>query len=138
MKRQSILFILVLLQVLFICIGCGSSEKSAQPLAAAAKETAVEEAAPAEASIQEESPEEEILAEQRASNAANVENVIGVFEGLEDNHTAIFSFSGAEEVFYFEDDAVQSVLFEAVTGSSYTLSYNYDEKLGNVIYEISE
>ena len=66
MKRQSILFILVLLQVLFICIGCGSSEKSAQPLAAAAKETAVEEAAPAEASIQEESPEEEILAEQRA------------------------------------------------------------------------
>ena len=80
MKRQSILFILVLLQVLFICIGCGSSEKSAQPLAAAAKETAVEEAAPAEASLTEASLDEISLAKAPVV----VEDAVGVFEGLED------------------------------------------------------
>ena len=119
MKRQSILLILVLLQVLFICVGCGSSEKSAEPEspAAVAKEAA---------------------AEQRAINAENVEDVVGIFEGLEDNHTAIFSFDGAEEAFYFEDPKVQTVLYEAALGSSYTLSYSYDDHLGYVIYKISE
>ena len=143
MKRQSILFILLLIQVLMICVGCGSSEKSAAPestaaaaeeAAAVTEEAAVEEAAaPAEASF-----EEEIIADQKASNAANVEDAVGIFEGLEDNHTAIFSFDGAETAFYFEDPAVQNVLFEAVIGSHYTLSYEYDDSLGYVIYEISE
>ena len=54
MKRQSIVFILLLLQVLFIFIGCGSSEKSASPqepavaaqeASAVTEEAAVEEAA---------------------------------------------------------------------------------------------
>ena len=130
MKRQSILFILLLLQVLLICVGCGSSEKSAAPespaAAALTEEAAVEEAAavPAEASMNE--------------APAVVEDAIGVFEGLEDNHTAIFSFDGAETAFYFEDPAVQSVLYEAVLGSSYTLSYEYNDNLGYIIFQISE
>ena len=135
MKRQSILFILLLLQVLLICVGCGSSEKSAAPespaaaaqeAAAVTEEAAVEEAAavPAEASMNE--------------APAVVEDAIGVFEGLEDNHTAIFSFDGAETAFYFEDPAVQSVLYEAVLGSSYTLSYEYNDNLGYIIFQISE
>ena len=134
MKRQSIFFILLLLQVLMICVGCGSSEKSAalespaaaaEEAAAVTEEAAVEEAAvPAEASINE--------------APAVVEDAIGIFEGLEDNHTAIFSFDGAETAFYFEDPAVQNVLFEAVLGSPYTLSYEYDDSLGYVIYKISE
>ena len=157
MKRQSIFFILLLLQVLIICVGCGSSEKAAAPEspAAAAEEAAAvteeaaetEAAAPAEASFVEEaaveeSPaetlEEEIIADQKATNMANVEDAVGIFEGLEDNHTAIFSFDGAETAFYFEDPAVQNVLFEAVLGSPYTLSYEYDDSLGYVIYKISE
>ena len=157
MKRQSIFFILLLLQVLIICVGCGSSDKSAAPEspAAAAEEAAAvteeaadaEAAAPAEASfveeaVLEEAPaetlEEEIIADQKATNMANVEDAVGIFEGLEDNHTAIFSFDGAETAFYFEDPAVQNVLFEAVLGSPYTLSYEYDDSLGYVIYKISE
>ena len=157
MKRQSIFFILLLLQVLIICVGCGSSDKSAVPEspAAAAEEAAAvteeaadaEAAAPAEASfieeaVLEEAPaetlEEEIIADQKATNMANVEDAVGIFEGLEDNHTAIFSFDGAETAFYFEDPAVQNVLFEAVLGSPYTLSYEYDNSLGYVIYKISE
>ena len=135
MKRQSILFILLLLQVLLICVGCGSSEKSAAPespaaaaqeAAAVTEEAAVEEAAavPAEASTNE--------------APAVVEDAVGVFEGLEDNHTAIFSFDGAETAFYFEDPTVQSVLYEAVLGSSYTLSYEYNDNLGYIIFQISE
>jgi len=135
MKRQSTVLILLLLQVLLICVGCGSSDKSAAPdtQAAALEEAAavteeaaaVEEAAmPAEASLNE--------------APAVVEDAIGVFEGLEDNHTAIFSFDGAETAFYFEDPAVQNVLYEAVLGSSYTLSYEYNDNLGYIIYQISE
>jgi len=135
MKRQNIVLILLLLQVLLICVGCGSSDKSAAPdtQAAALEEAAavteeaaaVEEAAmPAEASLNE--------------APAVVEDAIGVFEGLEDNHTAIFSFDGAETAFYFEDPAVQNVLYEAVLGSSYTLSYEYNDNLGYIIYQISE
>ena len=68
----------------------------------------------------------------------DVEEAIGIFEGLEDNQTAIFSFDGAETAFHFGDPQVKSVLFEAVSGSSYTLSYHYDDSLGYVIYQISE
>lgn len=125
MKRQSIFFILLLLQVLIICVGCGSSEKSAAPESPSA---AAEEAA----AVTEEA------AETEAATPAPVEDAIGIFEGLEDNHTAIFSFDGAETAFYFEDPAVQNVLFEAVLGSPYTLSYEYDDSLGYVIYKISE
>lgn len=125
MKRQSIFFILLLLQVLMICVGCGSSEKSAAPESPAA---AAEEAA----AVTEEA------ADAEAAAPAPVEDAVGIFEGLEDNHTAIFSFDGAETAFYFEDPAVQNVLFEAVLGSPYTLSYEYDDSLGYIIYKISE
>ena len=141
MKRQSIFLILLLLQVLFICIGCGSSEKSAEPesFAAAAKEAAAvteeaalkEAAAPAEASFEAE-------AAPMKESIELVEDAVGIFEGLEDNHTAIFSFDGAETAFFFEDPAVHDVLFEAVLGSAYTLSYEYSDSTGYVIYKISE
>ena len=123
MKRQSIVFILLLLQVLLICIGCGSSQKHAEPAEFAVQETAV-------------GTEESTTAED--ASAEVIENAIGVFEGLEDNHTAIFSFDGAETAFFFEDPAVQNVLYEAVIGSTYTLSYEYDNSLGYKIYQISE
>lgn len=151
MKRQSIFLILLLLQVLFICIGCGSSEKSAEPesFAAAVQEAAVvteeaaveEAAAPAEASFEAESApmEDSIELEESAlSEEMIVEDTVGIFEGLEDNHTAIFSFDGAETAFFFEDPAVHDVLFEAVLGSAYTLSYEYSDSTGHVIYKISE
>ena len=141
MKRQSIFLILLLLQVLFICIGCGSSEKSAEPesFAAAAKEAAAvteeaalkEAAAPAEASFEAE-------AAPMKESIELVEDAVGIFEGLEDNHTAIFSFDGAEIAFFFEDPAVHDVLFGAVLGSAYTLSYEYSDSTGHVIYKISE
>ena len=141
MKRQSIFLILLLLQVLFICIGCGSSEKSAEPesFAAAAKEAAAvteeaaveDAAAPAEASFEPE-------AASMKESIELVEDAVGIFEGLEDNHTAIFSFDGAEIAFFFEDPAVHDVLFEAVLGSAYTLSYEYSDSTGHVIYKISE
>lgn len=108
-----------------ICVGCGSSEKSAAPESPTA---AAEEAA----AVTEEA------ADMEAAAPAPVEDAVGIFEGLEDNHTAIFSFDGAETAFYFEDPAVQNVLFEAVLGSPYTLSYEYDDSLGYVIYKISE
>ena len=141
MKRQSIFLILLLLQVLFICIGCGSSEKSAEPesfaaavqeAAAVTEEAAVEDAAaPAEASFEAE-------AAPMKESIELVEDAVGIFEGLEDNHTAIFSFDGAEIAFFFEDPAVHDVLFEAVLGSAYTLSYEYSDSTGHVIYKISE
>ena len=141
MKRQSIFLILLLLQVLFICIGCGSAEKSAEPesFAAAAKEAAAvteeaaveEAAAPAEASFEAE-------AAPMKESIELVEDAVGIFEGLEDNHTAIFSFDGAEIAFFFEDPAVHDVLFEAVLGRAYTLSYEYSDSTGHVIYKISE
>lgn len=150
MKRRSIVFILLLLQVLLICIGCGSSASAPESPAAAAKEAAAvteeaaveEAAAPAEASSIMETAiaEEEIIAAQKASNTLeDIEDVVGIFEGLEDNHTAIFSFEDVETAFYFEDPAVQTVLYEAVLGSPYTLSYHFNDTLGlNVIYKISE
>ena len=161
MKRQSIFLILLLLQILFICIGCGSAEKSAEPesFAAAAKEAAAvteeaaveEAAAPAEASsraeaapveepmeLEESALSEEIIADRKSSDKTIVEDAVGIFEGLEDNHTTIFSFDGAEIAFFFEDPAVHDVLFEAVLGSAYTLSYEYSDSTGHVIYKISE
>lgn len=126
------------------------SERAAVVEEAATEETATEavldEPAPASdvnGEIEAASPEElekEIIASQKASNSLeNIEDVVGIFEGLEDNHTAIFSFEGAETAFYFEDPAVQTVLYEAVLGSPYTLSYHFDDSLGlNVIYKISE
>ena len=139
MKRQGIVFMLLLLQVLFICCGCGSQSTdqltaAPQETAAVVTETAVEEAAPEEAAL------EEVELEEAASKEfkIDVEEAIGIFEGLEDNQTAIFSFDGAETAFHFGDPQVKSVLFEAVSGSSYTLSYHYDDSLGYVIYQISE
>ncbi len=146
MKRQSIFIVLLLLQILFICSGCGTSEplsgvpaadapKAVETEEAAIEEAAMEEAAPAEASLMDEKEEAAI---EEAAHAENVEDAVGIFEGLEDNHTAIFSFDGAETAFYFEEPAVQKVLFEAVSGSTYTLSYHYDDSFGYVIYQISE
>lgn len=141
MKRQSIFFILLLLQVLMICVGCGSSEKSAAPEspAAAAEEAAAvtEEAAVEEAAASAEASFEAEAAPMKESIEL-VEDAVGIFEGLEDNHTAIFSFDGAEIAFFFEDPAVHDVLFEAVLGSAYTLSYEYSDSTGHVIYKISE
>lgn len=126
MKRQSVLFILFFLLTLFICCGCADTEKST------AEDTAAARSAEQEVTLTSE-PEE------AASDEEAVEDVIGIFEGLEDNHTAVFSFDGAETAFYFEDPAVQDILFQAITGSSYTLSYKFDSLLGlNVIYKISE
>ena len=58
MKRQGIVFMLLLLQVLFICCGCGSQSTdqltaAPQETAAVVTETAVEEAAPEEAALEE-------------------------------------------------------------------------------------
>lgn len=126
MKRQSILFILFLLLTLFICCGCAGAEKSTAEDTAAARSSDEGIALTSEP-------------EDAASDEEAVEDVIGIFEGLEDNHTAVFSFDGAETAFYFEDPAVQNILFEAITGSPYTLSYKFDSSLGlNVIYKISE
>ena len=123
MKRRSILFILLLLLILFTCVGCSSGKTAAPQELAAIPEEA-----------------NEILEEQAAANAlSNAEDVAGVFEGLEDNHTALFSFDGIENTFFFDDPAVKKVLSEAVVGSTYTLSYTYDSSTGlNVIYKISE
>ena len=127
MKRQSIFIILLLLQVLLIsiCTGCGSNKPAAESPVAISEAAAVDT--------------EETAVEEAASSLEDVEDVIGIFEGLEDNHTAIFSFDGAEAVFYFEDPAVQAVLYDAILGSPYTLSWRMEESLGlNVIFEISE
>ena len=134
MKRQSILFILLLLLTLFTCVGCSGSE-SASPQTAAA----LPEEASADTDSIEEFPIEEAFIEEDTSLSSNVESVSGIFEGLEDNHTALFSFDGVESAFFFEDPVVKKVLSEAIIGSTYTLSYDYDSSTGlNVIYEISE
>lgn len=130
MKAHKILFLVLLVQILVFCIACGSSEGDA-----ALPETAAQSLSPdnTEAAIEEDAPVEEA-----APAGTPAENVIGTFEGLEDNHTAIFSFDGAETAFYFEDPAVQDLLFGAIIGSSYTLSYDYSDTLRYVIYQISE
>lgn len=141
MKRQSISFILLLLITLFICCGCQSSKGSAaQDTASSPSEadTQVPEEAE-ERSALEKSATKEAAETQTADSAEKVEDAIGIFEGLEDNHTAIFSFDGAETAFYFEEPTVQDILFDAIIGSPYTLSYDFDSSLGlNVIYKISE
>lgn len=119
MKRRSIFFMLLLLQILLINCGCSSDSSQSQTETAQIQASVESKAAPVE-------------------GAAEAEETTGVFEGLEDNHTAIFSFDGAETVFHFEDEQVRTVLYEAVSGSSYTLSYCYDDSYGYVICEISE
>ena len=67
------------------------------------------------------------------------EDVIGIFEGLEGNHTAVFSLDGIETAFHFEEPSVKKILLEAIVGSSYTFSYYFDEDTGlYIIYEIRE
>lgn len=134
MKRQSILFILLLLLTLFTCVGCSSTE-GASPQTAAA----LPEEASVDTDSMEEFPTEEAFLEEDTNPSSNTESVSGIFEGLEDNHTALFSFDGAESAFFFEDPGVKKVLSEAIIGSTYTLSYTYDSSTGlNVIYKISE
>lgn len=125
MKGHKILFLFLFVLILFTCIGCGKHEEALPETASL--EAADETEAAAKATI-----------EELGSGGTPAENVIGTFEGLEDNHTAIFSFDGAETAFYFEDPAVQEILFGAIIGSSYTLSYDYSDTLGYVIYQISE
>lgn len=140
------LFLILLLLSSFLLYGCGSSsdtsEYAAMPasegIAAPQEAAAGEEAAPLEKSS---APltESFTLEEAKSAQPEGEENVVGVFEYLEDNHTAVFSFDNVEFTFHFEDPAVQEILMEAIVGSSYTLSYNYDDGLGlNIIYEISE
>lgn len=102
--------LIVVLVAIFLCYGCGVSENASPQMS------------------------EELLETKKTG----AENVIGVFEGLEDKRTAVFSFDGAETAFYFEEQQVQDVLYQAVIGSPYTLSYRYDDSLGYVIYQISE
>lgn len=126
-----------------------ASEREDEASCAAARNLPPEEDAPAEESAPEELSESEeieaaelkaaIVEEQSANAPEQVEDITGIFERLEDNHTAIFSFNGEESPFYFEDPNVQKVLSEAVVGSSYTFSYRYLSSLGlNSIYKITE
>lgn len=140
------LFLILLLLSSFLLYGCGSSsdisEHAAMPasegIAAPQEAAAGEEAAPLEknsASLTESFTAEDAKSVQPEGE----ENVVGVFEYLEDNHTAVFSFDDVEVPFHFEDLTVYEILMDAVVGSSYTLSYEYDSSLGlNVIYTISE
>ena len=107
MKHRYILFILLLSLGLLFCCGC-ASDSSEQSALMTADESA-----------------EEVY-----------EDVTGIFEGLEGNHTAVFSFDGVETAFHFEAPEVQQVLFEAIVGSSYTLSYYLDTATG--LYTITE
>lgn len=141
MKRQSILVILLLLLTITILCGCSSAKSSKEesggaiPMEAALEET-VEETAVLEPSVSTATDTEDF---KRSADDPVFEDVTGIFEGLEDNHTALFSFDGVEVVFFFEIPEVQTVLSEAVIGSSYTLSYTYDSAKGfNILYEISE
>lgn len=160
MKRRSIVFILLLSFILSVS-GCGGSPKADASIPETASDATAEnetsataESAPAEEEAVLEkgtdsdtdgstppTPElkEAIETQQAADIEENVEDAVGIFEGLEDNHTAIFSFDGAESAFYFEEPAVRTVLNEAVTGSSYTFSYQFNASLGlDCIYEITE
>ena len=149
MKRQSILFILLLLLTLTTLCGCSNTKSankeslSAAPMELSieesveeANDTTVEESAVLETSITADTDTE---AFDSKMNDTVFEDVIGIFEGLEDNHTALFSFDGVEVVFFFEAPEVQAVLSEAVIGSNYTLSYTYDSTSGlNILFQISE
>lgn len=153
------LFLILLLLTSFLLYGCGSSSKDSEGAAMPASEgsaapieaAAGEEAAPpeendqvmpdtlAEDSVEESESSESILEAQKSIQPQGEEDVVGVFEYLEDNHTAVFSFDSVEVTFHFEDSSVQEILMDAIAGSSYTLSYQYDNLLGlDVIYQISE
>lgn len=136
MKKQSIVLILFLLLTLLVCAGCQSVSPDSVSDTGSTSAKFSEEEVP-EKELAEEITEERSVAPAAADESSK--DVVGVFEGLEDNHTAVFSFNGAETAFYFDDSSVQNVLSEAITGSPYTLSYRFDSDLGlNVIYEISE
>lgn len=154
MKKHCI-FLILFISFLYLSCGCGiSKEESGEESAQAAKETsarsmeATEEeeevaAYDPDASLSTDSysvSEQEIPEVQSAQAITETtENISGIFEGLEDNHTAIFSFDGVEYPFYFEEADVQMILYGAILGSSYRISYRYDDTLHlNVIYEISE
>lgn len=152
MKKHCI-FLILFISFLYLSCGCGiSKEESGEESAQAAKETsarsmeATEEEVAAydpDASLSTDSSsvsEQEIPEVQSAQAITEAtENISGIFEGLEDNHTAIFSFDGVEYPFYFEEADVQMILYGAILGSSYRISYRYDDTLHlNVIYEISE
>ena len=143
MKRQSISFILLLLLTLVILCGCSSSETNKEAADAAVPMEAVLEEAALEVSEETAAAETAVTSDtdtlELTIGNTSFEDVTGIFEGLEDNHTALFSFDGVEVVFFFEDPEVQSILSEAVIGSSYHISYIYDSARGlNVLYEISE
>ena len=143
MKRRSISFILLLLLTLTILCGCSSSEtKKEEAGAAIPMEAALEEAvaeAPEETAVAETSVTSDTDSSELIIDETTFEDITGIFEGLEDNHTALFSFDGVEVVFYFEAPEVQSILSEAVVGSSYHISYTYDSARGlNILYAISE
>ena len=143
MKRRSISFILLLLLTLTILCGCSSSEtKKEEAGAAIPMESALEEAvaeAPEETAVAETSVTSDTDSSELIIDETTFEDITGIFEGLEDNHTALFSFDGVEVVFYFEAPEVQSILSEAVVGSSYHISYTYDSARGlNILYAISE
>ena len=143
MKRRSISFILLLLLTLTILCGCSSSEtKKEEAGAAIPMEAALEEAVaeiPEETAVAETSVTSDTDSSELIIDETTFEDITGIFEGLEDNHTALFSFDGVEVVFYFEAPEVQSILSEAVVGSIYHISYTYDSARGlNILYAISE
>ena len=141
MKRRSILLILLLLNILIIG-GC-SADSSPEHFPAETSIIEKQTEFSAADSLDAATVASDILAEEAAASdqaiPAPVEDVIGIFEGLEGNHTAVFSFDGIETAFHFEEPSVKKILFEAVIGSSYTLSYYFDQETGlYTIYEISE
>lgn len=158
MKRQTVFFLCLLSLILSFTYGCSAPPEPVGKIpekedSAFEKSFELPEETPAESSeLPESSASEPELYTPNSENEAilqevnpeeempeKVENISGVFEGLEDNHTAIFSFDGAESAFYFEEPAVQKVLCEAVIGSSYTFSYELLPSVGlNAIYEITE
>ena len=104
MKRRSILFILLLLLTLTTLCGCAGTESAKEEIENAAPmeislEDAVEETAAFDPAVTTDLDTETF---ELKSDTAVFENVTGIFEGLEDNHTALFSFDGVEVVFFFE------------------------------------
>lgn len=150
MKHSIILFICLLIFSVVLVCGCGSSNDGANDTAPAAETAFSAESSPvyepdedsegsSQSRLRSVVINEDLETEDAFVETEEVEDVIGTFQGLEDNHTAIFSFSGIEYTFYFEAEDVEAILYDAILGSSYTFSYRFDDSLNlNVIYEISE
>ena len=138
MKQQSIALILFLLLGIFIFSGCAENSftDSRKVTPKHLESMADSEHHPDLASDDSHAQSVDGIT---SSTSETVENVTGVFKGLEGNHTAVFSFNGVETAFHFEEPSVQKVLFEAIVDSNYTLSYYFDPSTGlYVIYEITE